>query len=88
MIVSKMHALKFSIAEFKAWSQSLGHERTMTTLASCRKIGLEEQGRLVRWAGEGNIRRESVDAVGHRGSVAVERTVVRPGNRLLWTRGG
>jgi integrase/recombinase XerD len=48
MIVAQMYARGLSIAEFKAWSQNLGHEGAMTTLTSYGKIGLEEQGRLVR----------------------------------------
>lgn len=48
MIVSEMYQRELSVAEFKAWSQNLGHEGAMTTLTSYGKIGLEEQGRLVR----------------------------------------
>jgi integrase/recombinase XerD len=48
MIVSEMYRRGLSVAEFKAWSQNLGHEGAMTTLTSYGKIGLEEQGRLVR----------------------------------------
>lgn len=49
MIVSEMYRRGLSVQEFKAWSQNLGHEGAMTTLTSYGKIGLEEQGRLVRW---------------------------------------
>lgn len=48
MIVSEMYRRGLSVAEFKAWSQNLGHEGAMTTLNNYGKIGLEEQGRLVR----------------------------------------
>ena len=48
MIVSEMYARQLSVSEFKAWSQNLGHEGAMTTLTSYGKIGMEEQGRLVR----------------------------------------
>lgn len=48
MIVSEMYQRGLSVAECKAWSQNLGHEGAMTTLTSYGKIGLEEQGRLVR----------------------------------------
>lgn len=48
MIVSEMYRRGLSVPEFKAWSQNLGHEGAMTTLTSYGKIGLEEQGRLVR----------------------------------------
>lgn len=47
-IVSEMYRRSLSVAECKAWSQNLGHEGAMTTLTSYGKIGLEEQGRLVR----------------------------------------
>ena len=50
MIVSQMYARGLSIAEFKAWSQNLGHEGAMTTLTSYGRISLEEQGKLVRGA--------------------------------------
>lgn len=52
MIVSQMYARGLSVAEFKAWSQNLGHEGAMTTLTSYGKISMEEQGRLVRGAKE------------------------------------
>lgn len=48
MIASEMYKRRLSVQEFKAWSQNLGHEGAMTTLTSYGKIGLEEQGRLVR----------------------------------------
>ena len=51
MIVSEMYRRELSVAEFKAWSQNLGHEGAMTTLTSYGKIGLEEQGRLIRSRG-------------------------------------
>ena len=51
MIVSEMYRRGLSVQEFKAWSQNLGHEGAMTTLTSYGKIGLEEQGRLVRTSG-------------------------------------
>lgn len=51
MIVSEMYARKLSIAEFKAWSQNLGHAGAMMTLTSYGKLSLEEQGELVRKAG-------------------------------------
>lgn len=50
MIVSQMYARGLSVAEFKAWSQNLGHEGAMTTLTSYGRISLEEQGKLVRGA--------------------------------------
>jgi integrase len=49
-IVSEMYRRRLSVPEFKAWSQNLGHEGAMTTLTSYGRIGLEEQGRLVRAA--------------------------------------
>lgn len=48
MIVSEMYRRGLSVQEFKAWSQNLGHEGAMTTLTSYGKIGLEEQGKLIR----------------------------------------
>lgn len=48
MIVSEMYRRGLSVAKFKAWSQNLGHKGAMTTLTSYGKIGLEEQGTLVR----------------------------------------
>ncbi len=48
MIVSEMYARGLSVAEFKAWSQNLGHEGAMTTLTSYGKLSLQEQGQLVR----------------------------------------
>lgn len=48
MIVAEMYRRQLTVTEFKAWSQNLGHEGAMTTLTSYGKIGLEEQGRLVR----------------------------------------
>lgn len=56
MIVSEMYARGLSVAEFKAWSQNLGHEGAMTTLNSYGKIGLEEQGRLVRGGAEVDLK--------------------------------
>ena len=53
MIVSEMYKRGLSVAEFKAWSQNLGHEGAMTTLTSYGKLSLEEQGQLVR-LGHGN----------------------------------
>ncbi len=50
MVVSEMYRRSLPVPEFKAWSQNLGHEGAMTTLNSYGKIGLEEQGRLVRCA--------------------------------------
>lgn len=47
MIVSEMYRRELSIAEFKAWSQSLGHQGAMTTLTSYGTLSLEEQGRLI-----------------------------------------
>jgi integrase/recombinase XerD len=47
MIVSEMYRRKISIAQFKAWSQSLGHESALTTLTSYGTLSLEEQGRLI-----------------------------------------
>ena len=48
MIVSEMYKRGLSVAEFKAWSQNLGHEGAGTTLSSYGKLSLEEQGRLIR----------------------------------------
>lgn len=48
MIVSEMYRRELTVPAFKAWSQNLGHEGAMTTLTSYGKIGIEEQGRLVR----------------------------------------
>lgn len=48
MVVSEMYARKLTIAEFKAWSQNLGHEGAMTTLTSYGRLSIEEQGELVR----------------------------------------
>lgn len=48
MIVSEMYNRQLSVAEFKAWSQNLGHEGAMTTLTSYGRLSLEEQRRLVR----------------------------------------
>lgn len=50
MIVSEMYQRGLSVVECKAWSQNLGHEGALTTLTSYGKIGLEEQGKLVRQA--------------------------------------
>jgi integrase/recombinase XerD len=47
MIVSEMYRRRLSIVQFKAWSQSLGHEGAMTTLTSYGTLSLEEQGRLI-----------------------------------------
>lgn len=47
-IVSEMYRRGLSIAEFKAWSQNLGHEGAMTTLNNYGSIELEEQEQLVR----------------------------------------
>jgi integrase/recombinase XerD len=47
MIVSEMYRRQLSIAEFKAWSQSLGHESALTTLTSYGTLSLQEQGRLI-----------------------------------------
>ena len=47
MIVSEMYRRKLSIAQFKAWSQNLGHEGAMTTLTSYGTLSLEEQGQLI-----------------------------------------
>jgi integrase len=55
MIVSEMYARKLSVAEFKAWSQNLGHEGAMTTLTSYGKLSVEEQGRLVRSSGNTTV---------------------------------
>ena len=43
-----MYRRELPVPVCKAWSQNLGHEGAMTTLTSYGKIGLEEQGRLVR----------------------------------------
>ena len=51
MIVSEMYRRGLSVQEFKAWSQNLGHEGAMATPTSHGKIGVEEQGRLVRNSG-------------------------------------
>lgn len=48
MIVSEMYKRQLSVAEFKAWSQNLGHEGAMTTLTSYGKLSLEEQEQLIR----------------------------------------
>ena len=48
---------------FKAWSQNLGHEGAMTTLTSYGKIGLEEQGRLVRNASQNALEPEKLNAL-------------------------
>lgn len=48
MIVSEMYRRELPVPVCKAWSQNLGHEGAMTTLNSYGKIGLEEQGRLIR----------------------------------------
>ncbi len=48
MIVAEMYARNLSVAQFKAWSQNLGHEGAMTTLTSYGKLSLHEQARLVR----------------------------------------
>ncbi len=47
MIVSEMYRRELSIAEFKAWSQSLGHESALTTLTSYGTLSLQEQGKLI-----------------------------------------
>ena len=38
------------LAEFKAWSQNLGHEGMLTTLTSYGRIDVQQQGELVRGA--------------------------------------
>lgn len=48
MIVAEMYKRGVSIAEFKAWSQNLGHEGAMITLTSYGKLSLGEQGRIKR----------------------------------------
>lgn len=48
MIVSEMYRRGLSVAEFKAWSQNLGHEGAMTTLNSYGTLSVEEQGHLIR----------------------------------------
>ncbi|MEL7430115.1 MAG: tyrosine-type recombinase/integrase [Pseudomonadota bacterium] len=48
MIVSEMYRRQLTVAECKAWSQNLGHEGAMTTLTSYGKLGLDEQGALIR----------------------------------------
>jgi len=48
MIVAQMYDRNLSVAQFKAWSQNLGHEGAMTTLTSYGKLSLHEQERLVR----------------------------------------
>jgi integrase len=48
MIVSQMYERKLDIAQFKAWSQSLGHENAQTTLTNYGKLPLMEQERLIR----------------------------------------
>ncbi|MEQ8481766.1 MAG: tyrosine-type recombinase/integrase [Hoeflea sp.] len=63
MIVSEMYRRGLSVQEFKAWSQNLGHEGAMTTLTSYGKIGLEEQGRLVRAIGNPTLGGDNLDAL-------------------------
>ncbi len=48
MIVGEMYARNLSVAQFKAWSQNLGHDGAMTTLSSYGRLSLHEQGKLVR----------------------------------------
>lgn len=52
MIVHEMYERNLSVAQFKAWSQNLGHESAMTTLTSYGKLSLQEQGELVRQPGD------------------------------------
>lgn len=63
MIVSEMYRRQLTVPVFKAWSQNLGHEGAMTTLTSYGKIGLEEQGRLVRAEGKRSLDDENLDAL-------------------------
>ena len=48
MIVKEMYDRDLSIVEFRAWSQSLGHENPHTTLTSYGTLSLHEMERIIR----------------------------------------
>ncbi|TXR47477.1 hypothetical protein [Phyllobacterium endophyticum] len=47
MLVAEGYKRQLSIAQFKAWSQNLGHATPKTTLASYGSIPAVEQGQLI-----------------------------------------
>ncbi|TXR47479.1 tyrosine-type recombinase/integrase [Phyllobacterium endophyticum] len=47
MLVAEGYKRQLSIAQFKAWSQNLGHATPKTTLASYGRIPIVEQGQLI-----------------------------------------
>lgn len=60
MIVSEAYLRGLSVAQFKAWSQNLGHEGAMTTLTSYGTLSLHDQAELVRKSGQGSKDRPKV----------------------------
>lgn len=48
MLVKEMYDRDLSIVEFRAWSQSLGHENPHTTLTSYGTLSLHEMERIIR----------------------------------------
>lgn len=63
MIVSEMYRRELSVAEFKAWSQNLGHESAMTTLNSYGKLSLYEQEKLIVESVQPTASREDLKAL-------------------------
>jgi integrase/recombinase XerD len=63
MIVSEMYRRELSVAEFKAWSQNLGHESAMTTLNSYGKLSLHEQEKLIVESVQPKTSREDLKAL-------------------------
>lgn len=49
--------------EFKAWSQNLGHESTLTTFNSYGTIATHRQGDLIRQLGENDEREDKIDMI-------------------------
>ena len=63
MIVSEMYRRELSVAEFKAWSQNLGHESAMTSLNSYGKLSLHEQEKLIIESVQPKTSREDLKAL-------------------------
>ncbi len=47
-----------SPADFKAWSQNLGHEKVLTTLTSYGKIAPRDQAEIIRSLGEASVQND------------------------------